>query len=198
MKVSFDFIRLFGRQVKIFFPGIISVNVLKGKTWNDQSEFDAAKNKAQFRQYEDACDRVKGFYREQHGMSCDTILVLEVRRPSDLPHDNLEKQTMDFNINVRVKFNSQKRARMGIWQAMEMLNELVDESDPDVSVHSAPFTVREINDMLVLQTSVSQIEHLLQTAEAIRRDGKPDWMQVSFSLSRTCRRVAHPVVRSPV
>jgi inositol oxygenase len=23
------------------------------------------------------------------------------------------------------------------------------------------------------------MEHLLQTAEAIRRDGKPDWMQVS-------------------
>lgn len=40
-----------------------------------------------------------------------------------------------------------------------MLNTLVDESDPD--------------------TSVGQIEHLLQTAEAIRRDGKPDWMQVT-------------------
>lgn len=25
---------------------------------------------------------------------------------------------------------------------------------------------------------MSQIDHLLQTAEAIRRDGKPDWMQV--------------------
>lgn len=30
-----------------------------------------------------------------------------------------------------------------------------------------------------IQTSVSQIEHLLQTAEAIRRDGKPEWMQVA-------------------
>lgn len=27
---------------------------------------------------------------------------------------------------------------------------------------------------------MSQIEHLLQTAEAIRRDGKPEWMQVSL------------------
>jgi len=26
---------------------------------------------------------------------------------------------------------------------------------------------------------LSQIEHLLQTAEAIRRDGKPEWMQVT-------------------
>ena len=47
---------------------------------------------------------------------------------------------------------------MTIWEAMEMLNTLIDESDPD--------------------TSLGQIEHLLQAAEAIRRDGKPDWMQV--------------------
>lgn len=30
-----------------------------------------------------------------------------------------------------------------------------------------------------LQTDLSQIDHLLQTAEAIRRDGKPEWMQVT-------------------
>jgi hypothetical protein len=33
--------------------------------------------------------------------------------------------------------------------------------------------------LLASQTSLSQIEHLLQTAEAIRRDGKPEWMQVT-------------------
>lgn len=43
-----------------------------------------------------------------------------------------EKQTVDFNIKARVEFKSKKRARMGIWEAMEMLNTLVDESDPDV------------------------------------------------------------------
>ena len=43
--------------------------------------------------------------------------------------------------------------RMGVWEAMEFLNTLVDDSDPD--------------------TDLSQIEHLLQTAEAIRRDGHP-------------------------
>lgn len=47
---------------------------------------------------------------------------------------------------------------MSVWEALEKLNTLIDESDPD--------------------TSVGQIEHLLQTAEAIRRDGKPEWMQV--------------------
>ncbi|KZV66394.1 DUF706-domain-containing protein [Peniophora sp. CONT] len=128
------------------------VNVMKGKLkatastatvpaagtpeWDTASKFDAEKNKATFRQYEDACERVKGFYKEQH-----------------------EKQTVDFNIRARVEFKSRKRARMGIWDAMEMLNTLVDESDPD--------------------TDLSQIEHLLQTAEAIRRDGKPEWMQVT-------------------
>lgn len=48
---------------------------------------------------------------------------------------------------------------MSVWEALEKLNTLIDESDPD--------------------TSVGQIEHLLQTAEAIRRDGKPDWMQLT-------------------
>ncbi|KAF8730662.1 hypothetical protein AX14_005306 [Amanita brunnescens Koide BX004] len=115
---------------------IDDVNVMKGKLWNSESEFDKEKDKARFRDYESACDRVKAFYREQHA-----------------------KQTVEFNIKSRVDFNSKKRARMGIWEAMEMLNTLVDESDPD--------------------TSLSQIEHLLQTAEAIRKDGKPEWMQVT-------------------
>jgi len=44
-----------------------------------------------------------------------------------------EKQTVEFNIKARTEFKTRKRARMGIWQAMEMLNTLVDESDPDVS-----------------------------------------------------------------
>ncbi|KAI0754025.1 hypothetical protein C8Q80DRAFT_1136294 [Daedaleopsis nitida] len=42
---------------------------------------------------------------------------------------------------------------------MEKLNTLTDEPD--------------------LDTSLSQIEHLLQTAEAVRRDGKPAWMHVA-------------------
>lgn len=101
-----------------------------------QSEFDTEKDKTQFRQYEDACDRVKNFYKEQH-----------------------EKQTVAYNLRARNNFKSKTRARMTIWEAMEKLNTLIDESDPD--------------------TSLSQIEHLLQAAEAIRRDGKPRWMQLT-------------------
>ncbi|EJD45331.1 myo-inositol oxygenase [Auricularia subglabra TFB-10046 SS5] len=104
--------------------------------WNEKSEFDSKKDKTAFRQYEAACERVKNFYKEQH-----------------------EKQTVEFNINVRAEFKRKKRARMGVWDAIELLNTLVDESDPD--------------------TELSQIQHLLQTAEAMRRDGRPEWMQVT-------------------
>ena len=45
-----------------------TVNVQVLKLWDDETDFDAGKDKAQFRQYEDACDRVKNFYKEQHGM----------------------------------------------------------------------------------------------------------------------------------
>ncbi|EER39143.1 myo-inositol oxygenase [Histoplasma capsulatum H143] len=48
---------------------------------------------------------------------------------------------------------------MTVWEAIEKLDTLIDESDPD--------------------TSLSQIGHLLQSAEAIRRDGKPRWMQLT-------------------
>jgi inositol oxygenase len=44
-----------------------TVNVLKAKIWDSESEFDSTKDKTAFRQYETACDRVKNVYREQHG-----------------------------------------------------------------------------------------------------------------------------------
>lgn len=102
----------------------------------EQSQFDAEKDKTKFRNFEDACDRVKNFYKEQH-----------------------TKQTVAYNLRARHAFKTQTRARMTIWEAMEKLNTLIDESDPD--------------------TSLSQIQHLLQAAEAIRRDGKPRWMQLT-------------------
>lgn len=40
---------------------------MKGKMWNEESEFDESKDKTKFRDYEAACDRVKNFYKEQHG-----------------------------------------------------------------------------------------------------------------------------------
>jgi inositol oxygenase len=68
---------------------------------------------------------------------------------------NHANQTYDFVRRKRREFLSLSRRRMGIWEAMEYLNTLVDDSDPD--------------------TELSQIEHLLQSAEAARRDGRPRW-----------------------
>ena len=64
-------------------------------------------------------------------------------------------QTVDFVKAKKQEFLAKSRRRMGIWEAMEYLNTLVDDSDPD--------------------TELTQIEHLMQTAEAIRGDGHPRW-----------------------
>ena len=64
-------------------------------------------------------------------------------------------QTYDFVQSKKRDFLSLNRRQMGVWEAMEFLNTLVDDSDPD--------------------TDLSQLEHLLQTAEQIRRDGHPRW-----------------------
>lgn len=69
---------------------------------------------------------------------------------------NHENQTLDYARTQREKFAKLDKREMGIWEACEYLNNLVDDSDPD--------------------TDLSQIEHLLQTSEAIRADGHPRWM----------------------
>lgn len=50
-----------------------AVNALKVQIWDSQSEFDSTKDKTTFRQYETACDRVKNFYKEQHGLFIHSI-----------------------------------------------------------------------------------------------------------------------------
>ena len=68
---------------------------------------------------------------------------------------NHTHQTYDFVQSKEQDFLSFHRRTMTVWEAMEFLNQLVDDSDPD--------------------TDLSQLQHLLQTAEAIRADGHPDW-----------------------
>ncbi|HEY0653267.1 MAG TPA: inositol oxygenase family protein [Chryseosolibacter sp.] len=65
-------------------------------------------------------------------------------------------QTYDFVMEKRKNFLAFDKKEMPIWKAFDFLNELVDDSDPD--------------------TDLDQMQHLLQTSEAIRRDGHPDWM----------------------
>ncbi len=94
---------------------------------------DPNKKAEDFRNYDaEARPSVKEFYRLNHSL-----------------------QTFEFVNAKRHQYLPLRHKRMGIWEAMEYLNTLVDDSDPD--------------------TDLSQIEHLLQTAEAIRADGHPRW-----------------------
>jgi inositol oxygenase len=69
---------------------------------------------------------------------------------------NHENQTVDYVLGKEKEYFGLTRGEKTIWEAAEFLNTLVDDSDPD--------------------TDLTQIEHLLQTSEAIRRDGHPRWM----------------------
>src|SRR5881227_2920397 len=94
---------------------------------------DPDKPQEQFRDYEsEARESVREFYRLNH-----------------------RYQTLDFVLAKKREYLPKRKRRMGIWEAMEYLDTLVDDSDPD--------------------TDLSQIEHLMQTAEAVRRDGHPRW-----------------------
>ncbi len=78
-------------------------------------------------------------------------------RPSvrEFYRQNHMQQTYEFAKAKRKEFLTLDRRKMGIWETAEYLNTLVDDSDPD--------------------TDLSQLQHLLQTAEDIRRDGHPRW-----------------------
>jgi inositol oxygenase len=103
--------------------------------WDDfvKTRYQENKSQEEFRNYRaDANPTVENFYRENHA-----------------------KQTLDFVLFKKAEYAPLKKGRMSVWSAMEYLNTLVDDSDPD--------------------TDLSQIEHLMQTSEAIRADGHPRW-----------------------
>ena len=69
---------------------------------------------------------------------------------------NHKYQTLDFVKQNKANYLKFDKKEMPIWDAFDFLNQLVDDSDPD--------------------TDLDQMQHLLQTSEAIRNDGHPDWM----------------------
>lgn len=91
------------------------------------------KAKEDYRNYDNpARDTVRRFYEENH-----------------------RKQTYDFVQAKRAEFLQLNRREMGVFEACDFLNTLVDDSDPDIDL--------------------DQLQHLLQTSEAIRADGHEDW-----------------------
>lgn len=92
------------------------------------------KAKEEYRNYVDSerVDTVKEFYKLNHTY-----------------------QTYDFVCEKENEFLKFDKREMSIWDAVDFLNTLIDDSDPD--------------------TSMDQLQHLMQTSEAIRSDGHPDW-----------------------
>ena len=92
------------------------------------------KSKEEYRNYVDSerQDTVKEFYRLNHTF-----------------------QTYEFAKGKKDNFLKFDKREMAVWDAVDFLNTLIDDSDPD--------------------TSMDQLQHLMQTSETIRQDGHPDW-----------------------
>ncbi|KAI7867017.1 inositol oxygenase [Spinellus fusiger] len=75
---------------------------------------------------------------------------------ADFYRENHEKQTVTHVLAMKAKYEPLDKARMSIWEALEVLDTLVDDSDPD--------------------THLSQMAHAFQSAEAARKDNQPDWL----------------------
>jgi inositol oxygenase len=108
------------------------------QAWEDFIEeqvYPAPHEKAaeDYRNYDNpARETVREFYRQNHG-----------------------HQTLDFVQAKRNEFLGLNRRRMSVFEALDFLNTLIDDSDPDIEL--------------------DQLQHLLQTSEAIRADGHEDW-----------------------
>jgi inositol oxygenase len=68
---------------------------------------------------------------------------------------NHRYQTLGFVLQKKEAYLSLDRRKMSVWDALEYLDTLVDDSDPDLEL--------------------TQIDHALQTAESIRRADQPRW-----------------------
>ncbi len=71
---------------------------------------------------------------------------------------NHTHQTVDFVRQKQAEYLPLRKREMSTWEAMDYLNRLTDDSDPDIDL--------------------PQIEHSLQTLMAIRDAGHPRWFQL--------------------
>jgi len=90
--------------------------------------------------------------KENYRNYVDSDRVATVKKFYEMNHTY---QTYDFVIEKEREFLKFDKRQMSVWDAVDFLNTLVDDSDPD--------------------TDLDQFQHLLQTSEAIRQDGHPDW-----------------------
>lgn len=99
------------------------------------------------RVYPEPGNKAREDYRNYDNPGRDTV--------REFYRQNHRYQTHDFVEQKRAEYLPLNRRRMSLFEALDFLNTLVDDSDPDIEL--------------------DQLQHLLQTAEAIRADGHEDW-----------------------
>lgn len=99
-------------------------------------------------------------------------------RVKDNYRQNHKNQYYDWALEQKEKFCScESGVKMGIWEAAKKLDTLVDDSDPDLGL--------------------PQIEHLLQTGEALRKafpGEEYDWLHLTGFIHDLGKLLAHPDV----
>jgi len=96
-------------------------------------------------------------------------------RVSNFYHENRKNQTLNAVLSKKNEIFKLEKRTMSVWEAAELLDGLVDQSDPD--------------------TEDTQIVHLLQTAEAIRRahpEAEYDWLHLTGFIHDLGKILAHP------
>jgi inositol oxygenase len=126
--------RFFTSSLSLLFLLAFSLSADLAEEWEGYVVQRYADEDDDFRDYENAPESVKEFYRLNHTL-----------------------QTFEFSSEKRSKYSDARELEMGIWEVIELLDTMIDESDPD----------------LIAQ---AQSIHAYQTAEAMRRDGQPRWM----------------------
>jgi len=139
---------------------VVSPILATGVAFGQPADIAVAKQKEEFRNYVDSSfqDRVYKTYVAQH-----------------------TQQTYEYAMAQRTKFGALNTGlELSIWEASEMLNDIVDESDPDVDL--------------------PQIYHALQTAEAIRKayPGEEwDWFHLTGFIHDLGKLLLHPRFSEP-
>ncbi|XP_021276167.1 LOW QUALITY PROTEIN: inositol oxygenase 1-like [Herrania umbratica] len=94
-------------------------------------------------------------------------IVLEIYRKNHI------NPTYEFAKKKKEEYEKLDKAVMSIWECCELLNEFVDESDPDLDE--------------------PQLEHLLQSAEAIQKDyPDDDWLHLTALIDDLGKVLLHP------
>jgi len=139
---------------------VVSPVLATGIAFGNHADISIVKEKQEFRNYVDSSlqDRVRRTYVAQH-----------------------TNQTYEYASAQRKKYGALNTGlEMSIWEASEMLNDIIDESDPDADI--------------------PQIYHALQTAEAIRKayPGEEwDWFHLTGFIHDLGKLLLHPRFSEP-